>query len=71
MGGKEGTVTDVLFANAKEERDGAGGGGGGVEKKRKKGVARKRSRSFCQKCRRQVTAKHACTLRTRMWLCMM
>ena len=31
-------------------------------------VARKRSRSFCQKCRRQVTAKHAYTLR--MWLCM-
>ena len=32
------------------------------------GVARKRSRSFCQKCRWQVTAKHAYTLR--MWLCM-
>ena len=31
-------------------------------------VARKRSRSFCQKYRWQVTAKHACTLR--MWLCM-
>ena len=31
-------------------------------------VARKRSRSFCQKCRWQVTAKHACTLRT--WPCM-
>ena len=31
-------------------------------------VARKRSWSFCQKCRWQVTAKHACTLR--MWLCM-
>ena len=31
-------------------------------------VARKRSRSFCQKCRWQVTAKHASTLR--MWLCM-
>ena len=31
-------------------------------------VARKRSRSFCQKCRWQVTAKHAHTLR--MWLCM-
>ena len=31
-------------------------------------VARKRSRSGCQKCRRQVTAKHAHTLR--MWLCM-
>ena len=28
----------------------------------------KRSRSFCQKCRWQVTAKHAYTLR--MWLCM-
>ena len=31
-------------------------------------VAPKRSRSFCQKCRWQVTAKHAYTLR--MWLCM-
>ena len=31
-------------------------------------VARKRSPSFCQKCRWQVTAKHAYTLR--MWLCM-
>ena len=31
-------------------------------------VARKRSRSFCQKRRWQVTAKHAYTLR--MWLCM-
>ena len=31
-------------------------------------VAHKRSRSFCQKCRWQVTAKHTCTLR--MWLCM-
>ena len=31
-------------------------------------VARKRSRSFCQKCRWQVTAKHIYTLR--MWLCM-
>ena len=31
-------------------------------------VARKRSRSFCQKSRWQVTAKHSCTLR--MWLCM-
>ena len=31
-------------------------------------VARKRSRSFCQKCSWQVTAKHACALR--MWLCM-
>ena len=31
-------------------------------------VARKRSRPFCQKCRWQDTAKHACTLR--MWLCM-
>ena len=30
-------------------------------------VARKRSRSFCQKCMWQVTAKHAYTLR--MWLC--
>ena len=29
-------------------------------------VARKRFRSFCQKCRWQVTAKHAYTLR--MWL---
>ena len=28
----------------------------------------KRSWSFCQKCRWQVTAKHACTLH--MWLCM-
>ena len=31
-------------------------------------VARKRSRSFCQKCRWQVTAKLAYTFR--MWLCM-
>ena len=31
-------------------------------------VARKRSRSFCQKCRWQVTDKHAYTFR--MWLCM-
>ena len=31
-------------------------------------VASKRSRSFCQKCRWQVTAKHAYTLR--MWFCM-
>ena len=31
-------------------------------------VARKRSRSFCQNCRWQVTAKHAYTLR--VWLCM-
>ena len=31
-------------------------------------VAHKRSRSFCQKCRWQVTVKHAYTLR--MWLCM-
>ena len=30
-------------------------------------VARKRPRSFCQKCEWQVTAKYACTLR--MWLC--
>ena len=31
-------------------------------------VARKRSRSFCQKCRWQVTSKHVYTWR--MWLCM-
>ena len=31
-------------------------------------VACKRSQSFCQKCRWQVTAKHAYTLR--VWLCM-
>ena len=31
-------------------------------------VGRKRSRSFCQKCRWQVTVKHAYTLC--MWLCM-
>ena len=31
-------------------------------------VACKKSRSFYQKCRWQVTAKHACTLG--MWLCM-
>ena len=31
-------------------------------------VAHKRSWSFCQKCRWQVTAKHVCTLR--MWLYM-
>ena len=31
-------------------------------------VARKGSRSFCQKCRWQVPANYACTLR--MWLCM-
>ena len=31
-------------------------------------VARKRPWSFCQKCRWQVTAKHAYTLH--MWLCM-
>ena len=31
-------------------------------------VARKRSRSFCQKCRWQVTAKHAYTLRMWLWL---
>ena len=31
-------------------------------------VTHKRSWSSCQKCRWQVTAKHACTLR--MWLCM-
>ena len=33
-------------------------------------VARKRSRSFCQKRRWQVTAKHAYTLRMCMWLYM-
>ena len=32
-------------------------------------VARKRSRSFCQKCRWQVTAKHAYNT-LHMWLCM-
>ena len=31
-------------------------------------VARKRSRSFCQKCRWQVTAKHAYTLRMWLWM---
>ena len=31
-------------------------------------VAHKRSWSFCQRCRWQVTAKHACTLC--MWICM-
>ena len=31
-------------------------------------VARKRSRSFCQKYRWQVTAKHAHTLRVWLWL---
>ena len=31
-------------------------------------VVRKRSRLFCQRCRWQVTAKYACTLR--MWFCM-
>ena len=31
-------------------------------------VTRKKSRPFCQKCRWQVTAKHAYTFR--MWLCM-
>ena len=31
-------------------------------------VARKKSRSFCQKCRWQVTAKHAYTLRMRILL---
>ena len=30
-------------------------------------VACKRSRSFCQTCRWQVTAKHACTLRSTRW----
>ena len=29
-------------------------------------VARKRSRPFCQKCRWQVTAKHACSLRMKL-----
>ena len=32
-------------------------------------VACERSQSFCQKCRWQVTVKHACTLH--VWLCMM
>ena len=31
-------------------------------------VARKRSRSFCPKCRCQVTVKHTCTLRMRLWI---
>ena len=31
-------------------------------------VARKRSRSFCQKCRWQVTAKHAYTLPMWLWM---
>ena len=31
-------------------------------------VARKKSRSFCQKCRWQVTAKHAYTLHMWIWL---
>ena len=31
-------------------------------------VARKRPRSFCQKCRWQVTAKHAYTLRMWLWM---
>ena len=31
-------------------------------------VACKRSRSFCQKCMRQVTAKHACTLPLWLWM---
>ena len=31
-------------------------------------VARKRSRSFCQKCRWQVTAKHTYTLRMWLWM---
>ena len=34
-------------------------------------VAHKRSRSFCQKCRWQVTAKHAYTITyVPVWLCM-
>ena len=33
-------------------------------------VARKRARSICQKCRRQVTAKHARTLRDVVHGCM-
>ena len=32
-------------------------------------VARKRTRSFCQKCRWQVTTKHACTLCVPMPTC--
>ena len=31
-------------------------------------AACKRSRSFCQKCRWQVTAKHACILRMWLWI---
>ena len=31
-------------------------------------VACKRSRSFCQKCRWQVTAQHACTLYMWLWI---
>ena len=31
-------------------------------------VARKRSESFCQKCRWQVTAKHTCTLPMWLWV---
>ena len=31
-------------------------------------VARKKTRSFCQKCRWQVTAKHACSLRMWLWM---
>ena len=31
-------------------------------------VACKRSRSFCQKCRWQVTAKHTCTLHMWLWM---
>ena len=33
----------------------------GIRSTRVTAVARKRSRSFCQKCGWQVTAKHACT----------
>ena len=31
-------------------------------------VERRRSRSFCRKCKWRVTAKHVCTLRTRFWI---
>ena len=31
-------------------------------------VAPKRSRSFCQRCRWQVTAKHTCTLALWLWM---
>ena len=33
-------------------------------------VARKKYRSFCQKCRWLMTAKHVCSLRRPMWRCM-